>query len=507
MITRESLSSDDIRKMEEAGVDIDLSLSILNSYNAGTIGKTPPVKPKGIPEIDGRRILDLTSSKTFAFTSSGIAEFLKKFPGFLSLPELKEGKEDLILSETDLVRIGEKLLPYLSYGFLNGGSATSYADVKKNRSFHQELYNLYEETFTELSRMAKGKPKGVTPAFIQPDGTPGPSYMEMKLRSILLSSSRGSCKIPFFQMTSVSNNREIREALETYRESPWLKNLADRIDHPVWEGFTGIQPMITAFSHSKNGKKKTIFRGTDPQNPSILALPGGHGQCFRVLKDTFQKLHDRGIRYVSLGNIDNLGYTPDPLSLAILALKGSPGGFDFSFKTAVDVKGGVLIIDQKDRLNCVDLGVGITHEEVETMEKEGASILFNCATGLFDLTWLLDNADRIMRELPTRFSDQSKDAGDYSQAEQVTWEVIGMIENPLIFGINKYRRFLAAKMLLENMLTSGLKLDSPDFPGGVKGELGKTAGKLHEGLQFLLTHVYDLVLKDNRWQPRESVEN
>ena len=29
-----------------------------------------------------------------------------------------------------------------------------------------------------------------------------------------------------------------------------------------------------------------------------------------------------------------------------------------------------------------------------------------------------------------RFSDQNKDAGHYSQAEQVTWEVIALMEDP-----------------------------------------------------------------------------
>ena len=311
-----------------------------------------------------------------------------------------------------------------------------------------------------MAALSRGLPKGVTPAFIQPDGSAGPSYMELKLRSILLCSKKGSARIPFFQMTSVSNNGAVQEALKQYRDSPWLKSLSRELDHPVWEGLTGIQPMITAYTHSSKGEVKGHLQGERTgKKPSILALPGGHGQSFRVLKDVFRDLYNRGIRFISLGNIDNLGYTPDALSLAILALKGNPAGFDFSFKTAVDVKGGILIKDQDDRLNCVDLGVGISHDEAAALEKGGEKILFNCATGLFDLSWLLNNIDSIIEKLPLRFSDQNKDTGLYSQAEQVTWEVIGMIDKPLIFGIDKYKRFLAAKMLMENLLTSGLKLE------------------------------------------------
>jgi hypothetical protein len=103
----------------------------------------------------------------------------------------------------------------------------------------------------------------------------------------------------------------------------------------------------------------------------------------------------------------------------------------------VDVKGGILIRDQNDRLNCVDLGVGMNHKEAQNLENSGKKILFNCGSGLFNLTWLLENIDSIIKDLPLRFSDQSKDAGDYSQAEQVTWEVMGMIDDPLIFAVDK----------------------------------------------------------------------
>ena len=506
MINRQDLNETELILMEQAGVDVDLSLSILNDYNSGKIGQDPPVIPSGVPKIDGEQILDLREPDTFSFTAEQVTLFLEKFPAFKEIPELNEGLSDLILSKNTLSRIGTELFSYYSYGFLNGGSATSYADRKKNREFQPDLFSLYEEIFQTMGEAAKGRPKGVTPAFIQPDGSAGPSYMELKLRSILLCSCKAGAKIPFFQMTSVSNDKDVQETLNSYRESPWLKALANRIDHPVWKGLTGIQPMITAYSHSKEGKEKDIFRGKDPSVLNILALPGGHGQNFRVLKETFRELYQQGIRFVSLGNIDNLGYTPDPLALAILALKGNPAGFDFSFKTAVDVKGGILVRDQKNRLNCVDLGVGISRKEAEDLEKSGSRILFNCATGLFDLTWLIENLDRIIKDLPMRFSDQNKDAGEYSQAEQVTWEVIGMIDNPLIFGIDKYKRFLAAKMLMENLLTSGLELESPSFPGGVTGELGKTGRKLYEGLQYLLTHEYDLVLINGKWQPRELSE-
>ena len=94
-----------------------------------------------------------------------------------------------------------------------------------------------------------------------------------------------------------------------------------------------------------------------------------------------------------------------------------------------------------------------------------------------------------------RFSDQDKDAGRYSQAEQVTWEVIGMLDDFLVFGISKYERFIAAKMLMETLFSSGTKAKKV-------WEVEPTAKKLHEGLKSLLEWRYGLTLLGGRWQPR-----
>ncbi len=506
MITKENLSPRELALMGKTGIDVDLSLSILNDYNAGKIGRTPPVVPVGVPSIDGKRILDLRTPEIFRFSRSEILKFSERFPDIIEdFEKLTSPEKVLSLTVDELKNIGNRLFPLYSYGFLNGGSATSYADIKKNRGFNPELFELYKKAFEEMAHLAKGQPKGTTPAFVQPDGSAGPSYMELKLRAVLLKSRACSARIPFFQMTSVSNDETVQNALKEYSSSPWLKSLAAELDYPVWKGLTGIQPMITAYTHSREGTEKGIFHPSSEDPSGVLPLPGGHGQSFRVLKEAFQILHSRGIRFISLGNIDNLGYTPDPLSLALLALRGNPAGFDFSFKTPVDVKGGILIKDKDDRLNCVDLGVGISTDDAAALEKKGEKILFNCATGLFDLTWLLDNIDRIIANLPLRFSDQNKDAGLYSQAEQVTWEVIGLIENPLIFGIDKFKRFLAAKILMENLLTSGLKLDDPAFPGSSgSGSLKETGISLHKGMEYLLTHEYGLYLQEGKWIPREN---
>ena len=77
------------------------------------------------------------------------------------------------------------LYPYFAFGVLNGGSATSYADFKKNESFNPELFNFIKDTFDSLSENYRNLPKGITPAFINPNGKPGPSFLELKFRKLL----------------------------------------------------------------------------------------------------------------------------------------------------------------------------------------------------------------------------------------------------------------------------------------------------------------------------------
>ncbi len=495
-----------IDKMKNLGIDVALSLQILDNYNAGKYDHIVPVRVTKIPDVDGKRIIDINGINSITFEYKEVRNRLDRLGISLDLRTIGIPEGDrIIFDRSALIRLGVLLYPFLSYGVLNGGSASSYIDYKKNKSFNETLFNIYQREFESIAAVSKGKPKGITPAFINENGRPGPTFMELKMRSLLieimryvaLTGSEYNLKYPMFQMTSVYNNDEIAAAYSGYKHSRFLEDLIRQTGVDITEVKTGVQPMLSAFTHSSEGRPKRLFLKAYGKDDSPLPMPGGHGQNFTYLKKVYNGLYKAGKRFVYLGNVDNLGFTVNPICVGLLALNGSEAAFEFSFKTKVDVKGGVLIIDQEGRLNCADIGAAISKDEIEKVEREGKRVLFNAATGLFDLEYLVNNLDYISENLPMRFSDQDKDAGRYSQAEQVTWEVIAMLEKKLIFGVDKYTRVLAAKLLLEGLMTSGIALDHPDFPQEIK----PIAEKLASGLKRHLETTYGMRKEGMEWVP------
>jgi hypothetical protein len=549
----ERLSPALLADMESKGIDADLTLSILDDYNAGLYDSVASVKAAGVPAIDGVSVVKMGPGAVYRVPARDARERLAELG--LTLPAsaragaaaeasgaaTSDPDGELVFPRAALEEIGAALLGRTAYGILNGGSATSYADSKKNLAFGREVFEVLEPAFSALAPLCRDRPKGLTPAYLNPDGSPGESFLVLKMRARLvlaarLAASRGAPDargaataraeagpaagrlgtagrpgsaaggtappfLPLFQMTSVGNDAEIAAAYAAYREHPFLAPLARRLGLDPVEWRTGVQPMLAAYTHSSEGRPKRVFDRAHGKSDSALALPGGHGQSFRVLASTLRTLRENGIRFAYLGNVDNLGYLPESAEIAVLALSGQPAGFDFSLRTSVDVKGGILVDTVEGGRTVADIGPAISFDEVRALEASGASILFNCATGLFDLDYLVPRIEEIGRRLPVRFTDQDKDAGRYAQAEQVTWEVTSLLPGFVAFAVDKYDRFIAAKLLAETLLTSGVGAGDPRVPA----ELAETSRRLKRGLEAKLRGPCGLKLERGRWVPDESV--
>jgi UDP-N-acetylglucosamine pyrophosphorylase len=503
-----------IDDMREKQIDVGLTTHILDKINSGAYDEQKPVEVEKIPEVDGERVVDATGDMSIELDEETTRARLSDLLGSRGNPEDfgSWNGSRVHFSRDELKELGIFLYPRTAYGVLNGGSATSYADEKKNASLSEEILGLLRGDFETLAEKSRGRAKGLTPAFINPDGSLGPSFLQLKMRGLLLAwndylkrADRGVPPdgIPFFQMTSIYNNEDVLAEYDEYKKTKPLRRLIDETGVDVTRALTGIQPLQAAYTHSDEGRPKGIFTDAFGKEHNTLPLPGGHGQNFAVLAEEYRRLYASGRRFVYLSNVDNLGATIDPALLAYFALSGRQAAFDFSFRTPVDVKGGILVEQPDGSLTAGDIGPAVSKEDVFAAEEQGKGILFNCATGLFDLAYLVPNLERISRDLPMRISDQNKDAGKYSQAEQVTWEVIGMLDEPLIFGVDKYQRFLAAKMLVETLMTSGRKLEEYPTSDDPASDFRSMGRRLHEGLRRNLQGYYGMIEKDGAWIPRE----
>ena len=486
--------------------DSELTGKILKRINSGNCSDTK-IKVKDIPSSDNRSIINMTEENfTFDFDLIKAENNLKSFTDRVNLKKygtVSRGR--IFLSGKDLKQIGLYLLPMISVGILNGGAATSYTDRLKNSSFNPEIYNSCVNKFDELRARYKKSPKGITPAYINKNGESGASFIELKMRSFLLKIDKYNREIekkdflyPMFQMTSMQTDKMLAEEYVKYRDSIYLKELIEKTETDITSVLTEVQPLISAFTHSSQGKIKEIYK--DSRNEMLL-LPGGHGQNFSVLKNIYKKLLKAGKKFVYLGNVDNIGFNIDPAEAALLALTKSHAGFDFAMKTPVDIKGGILVTDTNGRLNCGDIGAAVSKEEVAEAENQGKKILFNCATGLFNLEYLVKNIDYIIDNLPLRISDQEKESGRYSQAEQITWEVLSLLDNFLIFGVNKYSRFLASKLLVENMIISRPSCCTDYFNENSSLSLNSISENLNRGLRSILEKEMNMEERDNVWRP------
>ncbi|MEK6557147.1 MAG: UTP--glucose-1-phosphate uridylyltransferase, partial [Candidatus Margulisiibacteriota bacterium] len=296
-----------------------------------------------------------------------------------------------------------------------------------------------------------------------------------------------------FKMDSVLNHEAIASAVEGYACSELLRPLANFVDRDRGVIATASQKLYPTFTNKPLHEMGLFFQ----KNGELWPMPGGHGQVYWVLRDIFEDMYRQGKKFVYISNIDNIGALVSRATVAYMALTGKQAAFDFSFKTESDVKGGVAIIDENGRTNCADLGMAISKEALREISPQ-KELLFNNATGLFNLDWLVKNLDRIIEFLPMRISTQVKEVGTYKQAEQSLWEVMGLMEDKTIIAVNKYERFLAAKLFVETLMNSAVHMSHPKYPEHFRN----LASQMSVGFSNLLRFRYGLELIDGVWTPK-----
>ncbi|UCP01048.1 UTP--glucose-1-phosphate uridylyltransferase [Borrelia hermsii] len=469
-------------------------LDMLNMHKLKVLSKSF----KNFPNESHSSILSLVDHPVkLKFKKELVEHNLKKYiDDFTKFLFSSEG-DFYVFTGDELERLGLLLYPYLSFGILNGGSATSYFDILKNNDFNEELYLLYANKIFEAKESFGNLPKGIIPAYVNKDGSYGFSFLALKIRHLLMLSKRyyelygKSIKPSIFQMTSFKTYELISSFLDNIFDDNLIEDL-NCCGLQKTDIFTAIQPLVYCYKKLNDGQYE-YFTYDNSGEETLLALPAGHGQNFKVLKDIYFKLYNSGKRFVYIGNVDNIGFTVNLKTLAIMAITNSSAGFEFSVKTPLDTKGGVLVLDDDNSLTCVDIGSAISKETVLKAECSGNKILFNCATGLFNLEYLIENIGRIISDMPIRIIEQDKEFGKYTAIEQITWEVVRMVDNPLIFEVNRGDRFLPAKLFVDTLIMSNYMNDK------FADDLFDIAKYLNNALNNVLKNKYDLVFRRGKW--------
>ncbi len=481
--------------LQAHNIDSEMSYAML-----GRLNSAPPTgqsEAKRLPSSDHPQLVDIRREPFLSLPAVQLRHRLEQL-----LPQsvverywqkLSPHATTLTLNSEALRQLGYLLYPLVAFGILNGGSASSYADRTKNRRLSPSLFDILEPQFREAAATATGHPKAICAALVGHHGRRGDSFLLMKMRHLLVELKRSlqygahysaAPTIPLFQMSSDFTDQAVRQAMERYFGDAALQPLLQERLELRWKDLIAIQRLVAAVDQDEQGHWNIFFN----REGLPRALPGGHGQSFAILAPLYRQLQQEGYRFALLGNIDNLGYSINPIGLALCALHDAPAAFEFCPRSPLDIKGGVLCQDNRSCLSNAEIGIDITLEELQKQEQQGGVALFNCAIGLFNLDQLVPRLNHIIEMLPYRLNAQHNDFGHYWQVEQISWEVIGMLENPLILQVEKGQRFLAAKMLLETLLVSG-------FGTNLSDPLAKVGETLHQNARTVLQERYGY-----RWQ-------
>jgi UTP--glucose-1-phosphate uridylyltransferase len=190
-----------------------------------------------------------------------------------------------------------------------------------------------------------------------------------------------------------------------------------------------------------------------PDDPSLEWCPPGHGDLYTSLTTSgvLDRLLDRGYRYASVSNSDNLGAAPNPRIAGWFAASGAPYAAEVCRRTAADRKGGHLAIRKSDRQLILRDTAQTAKEEMSYFTDEHRHPYFHTNNLWFDLQALARTlAERNgVLGLPLIKNVKTVDPSDSSSPEVVQIEsamgaAIEVFPGATAIGVGR-ERFLPVK--------------------------------------------------------------
>ena len=239
-----------------------------------------------------------------------------------------------------------------------------------------------------------------------------------------------------------------------------------------------------------------------PADPSLEWCPPGHGDLYPALEASgmLDALLERGFRYASVSNGDNLGAAPDPRIAGWFAQSDAPYAAEVCRRTINDRKGGHLAIRKRDGQLILRDTAQTAPEEMDYFTDEYRHPYFHTNNLWFDLEVLratLDERHSVLG-LPFIRNEKTVDPSDPEspkvvQIESAMGAAIEVFPGATAICVGR-ERFVPVKTTNELLL-----LRSDAYELGEDGHLQPQMAKLPEislDKHYKLVHEFDRRIPD-----------
>ena len=161
----------------------------------------------------------------------------------------------------------------------------------------------------------------------------GYTFLDIMVNQVLYARYWYGVRLPLIFLDSFNTREATLEALKAYPE------LA--VDDIPLDMMQSEEPKLL---------QSDLTPATWPANPDLEWCPPGHGDLYPTLLDSgiLDLLIDKGFRYASVSNGDNLGAAPSPVLAGWFARTGAPFASEITLRTPMDLKGGHLARRKSD---------------------------------------------------------------------------------------------------------------------------------------------------------------
>ena len=161
----------------------------------------------------------------------------------------------------------------------------------------------------------------------------GLTFLDLIVRQVQWARKHFGVRLPLVFLHSFSTRADVLAALEAY---PGLAVAGLPLDMMQSEEPKLLQSDLTPVSW--------------PPNPKLEWCPPGHGDLYPTLLDSgiLDSLLDKGFKYASVSNSDNLGASPSAVLAGWFARSGAPFATEITKRTPMDVKGGHIARRKSD---------------------------------------------------------------------------------------------------------------------------------------------------------------